>query len=338
MEQVPIGPFAIYLNANARRVSPDVVGQIEELVPPDDIFFASTPEDGDQFARSILDRRYPTVFTGGGDGTVVQLINCLWRASLARPERPPLPALGVLSLGTGNALSLLVSSGSPIQDLKTYVTNPSLDTWTISLVDVEGRLFPFASLGADAEILSDYVDFKNRFGAGRIKPLFQNVGGYFAAFFGATAPRHIKGFVEGRNLTVRITNLGAEAWRIGAEGARGRLYRSGEVLYDGPALVTIAGTTPTYGYGMRLLPWADRNAGFFQLRISNVPLTWSLLQIRHVWDGTFAAEGLFDFYASEVRLEYSQPVPFQVAGDLAGMRECVEFRVVPEAVRLLRFL
>ena len=161
---------------------------------------------------------------------------------------------------------------------------------------------------------------------------------YFAAFFGATAPRHIKGFVEGRNLTVRITNLGAEAWRIGAEGARGRLYRSGEVLYDGPALVTIAGTTPTYGYGMRLLPWADRNAGFFQLRISNVPLTWSLLQIRHVWDGTFAAEGLFDFYASEVRLEYSQPVPFQVAGDVAGMRASVEFRVVPEAVRLLRFL
>ncbi len=335
---MPIGPFAIYLNSNARRVSADIVGQIEELVPPDDIFFASTPEDGDQFARTILDRRYPTVFTGGGDGTVVQLINALWRASLARPERPPLPALGVLSLGTGNALSLLVSSGNPIQDLKTYVTNPSLDTWTISLVDVEGHLFPFASLGVDAEILNDYVDVKTRFGAGRLKPLFQNVGGYFFAFFGATAPRHIKGFVEGRNLTVRITNLGVEAWRIGAEGVRGRAYGAGDILYEGPAVATVAGTTPTYGYGMRLLPWADRHPGFMQLRVSNVPLSWSLLQIHKVWDGTFSAEGLHDFYASEVRLEYSQPVPFQVAGDVAGMREKVEFRVVPEAVRLLRFL
>lgn len=335
---MPVGPFAIYLNANARRVSPDVVGQIEELVPPDDIYFASTPEDGEQFARTILDRRYPTVFTGGGDGTVVQLINALWRASLARPERPPLPALGVLSLGTGNALSGLVSSGSPIHDLKTYVTNPSLDTWTISLVDVEGRLFPFASLGMDAEILWDYVTFKERFGGGRMKPLFQNVAGYFVAFFGATAPRHIRGFVEGRNLTVRITNLGSEAWRIGAEGAKGRPYGPGEVLYEGPVVATIAGTTPTFGYGMRVLPWADRYPGSFHLRISNVPLAWSLLQLRHVWDGTFAAEGLYDFYGSEVRLEYSQPVPFQVAGDVAGERDRVEFRVVPEAIRLLRFL
>jgi len=334
---VPVGPFAIYLNANARRVSPDVVGQIEELVPPDDIFFASTAQDGEQFARTILERRYPTVFTGGGDGTVVQLINFLWRASLARPDRPPIPTLGVLSLGTGNALSLLVSSGSPIQDLKTYVTNPSQDTWTISLVDVEGRLFPFASLGTDAEILNDYVAFKEKFGGGRLKPLFQNVGGYFVAFFGGTAPRHIRGIVEGRNLTVRVTNLGAEAYRIGAEGSKGRCYGPGDILYEGPVILTIAGTTPTFGYNMRVLPWADRNPGFFHLRVSNVPLAWCLVNLKSVWDGTFTAEGMNDFYASEVRLEYSQPVPFQVAGDVAGERDRVEFRVVPEAIRLLRF-
>ncbi len=335
---MPVGPFAIYLNCNARRVLPDVVKQIEELVSPDDIFFASTPDDSDQFAKTILHRRYPTVFTGGGDGTVVQLINSLWKASLERPERPQLPAIGVLSLGTGNALSLLVSSGSAVQDLKTYVTNPSLDTWTISLVEVDGRLVPFASLGTDAELLGDYVTMKKRFGSGRLKPLFQNVGGYFVAFLGATAPRHLKGFVEGRNLRVRITNLGENAWRIGAEGAKGRVFGPGEVLYEGPVIVTVAGTTPTFGYNMRVLPWADRHPDFFQLRISNVPLAWSLLKIRNVWDGTFSADGLFDFYASHVKLEYSDPVPFQVAGDVAGTRDCVEFRVVPRAIRLLRFI
>jgi len=335
---LPIGPFAIYLNANARRVSPDVVGQIEELVPPDDIFFASTPQEGAQFARTILERRYPTVFAGGGDGTVVQLINQLWQASLARPERPRLPALGVLSLGTGNALSLLVSSGSPIQDLKTYVSNPSQDTWTISLVDVGGHLFPFASLGTDAELLKDYMDFKQQFGGGRLKPVFQNVGGYFVAFFGATAPRHIKGFVEGRTLSVRVTNLGPQAWRIGAEGAKGRPYGPGEVMYEGPVILTIAGTTPTFGYRMRVLPWADKHPDLFHLRVSNVPLAWCLLNLHKAWEGTFTAEGMHDFYASHVRMEYSRPVPFQVAGDVAGERETVEFRVVPEAVRLLRFL
>lgn len=333
-----VGAFAIYLNANARRVSPEVVSQIEELVAPDDIFFASTPADAGKFARIILDRRYPTVFTGGGDGTVTGLINALWQQSVARPDRPPLPVLGVLSLGTGNALSLLMSSGSPIQDLKTYVANPTRDTWTISLLEVEGQFAPFAGMGIDAEILYDYVSFKERFGQGRLKPLFQNVGGYFVAFFGGTLPRHVKGFLEGRELKVRIDNLDAEAWRVGPEGMKERRYGPGETIYEGSAMITLAGTTPTYGYGMRLMPWADRNPDCFHLRISNVPMPWAMANLGKVWDGTFQAEGLHDFYARHVRLTYSQPVPFHMSGDVVGPRETVDFRVVPEAVRLLRFL
>lgn len=332
------GAFAIYLNANARRVSPEVVTRIEELVPPDDIFFASCPEDADRFAVVILDRGYPTVFTGGGDGTFVGLVNALWRESLRRPNRPALPVIGVLSLGTGNALSLMTSPGNPIQDLKKYVTNPSQDLWTISLVEAEGVLVPFAGVGIDAEILHDYIHVKERFGQGRLKPLFQNVGGYFASFFGATLPRHAREGLLGGGVRIRVENLGPEAWLLGPEGVRQRRYGPGDLLYEGPAVIANCGTIPIYGYGMRLLPWANQDLDFFQVRVSAVSIAWSLVNLHRVWRGDFQAEGLMDFHASHVRVTASRPIPLQLGGDLAGLRDQVEYRIVPRAIRLLRFL
>jgi len=332
------GLFAIYLNANARRVSPEIVSQIEDLVPPDDIFYASTPEDADRFASVILDRAYPTVFAGGGDGTFVGLVNALWRESTRRPDRPGLPVLGVLSLGTGNALSWMTSPGNPVQDLKKYVSNPSQDLWTISLVEAEGLLVPFAGVGIDAEILHDYIRMKERLGRGRLKPLFQNVGGYFASFFGATLPRRVREGVLGEGVRIRVENLGPEAWLLGPEGVRQRRYGPGEVLYEGPAVIANCGTIPIYGYGMRLLPWANQDLDFFQARVSAVSIAWSLANLHKVWRGEFQAEGLYDFHVSHLRVTASRPIPLQLGGDLAGLRDQVEYRIVPRAIRLLRFL
>jgi diacylglycerol kinase family enzyme len=329
-------PFAIYLNANARHVSPEVVSRIEELVHPEDIFFAATRDDADRFARVILERGYPTVFTGGGDGTVVGLINALRK--VAGPDGAAIPTLGVLSLGTGNALSRLVSSAGALSDLKAYVTNPSRDVWTISLMEHEGALHPFGSLGADAEMMADYHRLKDTVGAGRLKPLFQNVTGYFAAFFAATLPRHVGQALRGERLEVRITNLGESAYRIGPEGRKTRFFGPGEILYEGPVVLTILGTVPVFGYGLRLLPWAERDPDMMQLRMSNIPVAASLVHLPAAWNGTLQHEQLQDFYVQRVRIKYSRPMPFQLSGDFEGMRDTVEVAVRPRAVRLLRFI
>lgn len=327
--------FGIYLNSNARRVSPDVVGRIEELVHPDDIFYVSSIEESHRCAAAILERGYPTVFTGGGDGTFVQLVNALHQE--AGPERA-IPVLGVLSLGTGNALSRMVSSGSAIQDLKAYVANPSSDIWTISLIESEGQLYPFGSLGLDAEILSDYQEMKERVGQGRLKPLFQNVGGYFAAYFGSTVPRHLRDWVLRRKVRVRVTNLGDDAYLVGPEGSKETAFKAGDVLFEGEAISTAAGAIPMYGYGLRLFPWADRHLDFFQLRVVDVPMTSALVNLPSIWNGKWTSDGLFDFYVRRVRLEYSEPMPFQLAGDLVGHRRTVEMEIRPRAVELVRFI
>ena len=330
------GAFGIYLNANARRVSPEVVARIEELVHPDDIFYCSAASDARIYAARILERGYPTVFTGGGDGTVVGLINAL-HAATGGHAGPGFPALGVLSLGTGNALSRMVSSGSALQDLKSYITNPSSDVWSISLVRCEGYLFPFGSAGLDAEILCDYDGFKTAVADGPLKPLFRNVGGYFVAAFGATVPRHVKAMVQGRQTRLRVIAAG-EAFGIGSEGEKEQAYAAGDLLYEGPAHATIAGTIPYYGYGLKLMPFADRHPEYMHLRVARLGIGEMVVSLPSIWKGTYRGDGFVDFYATRVRVEFSEPVPFQMAGDQFGLRDAVDFELVPRAVRLLRFI
>jgi diacylglycerol kinase family enzyme len=330
--------FAVYLNSNARRVSPDVVERIEELVHPDDIFTSDDPQSAYGHAACILDRQYPTVFVGGGDGTVVQLVNALHAEAGRRPDLPPVPTLGVLSLGTGNALSRLVSSGSAIQDLKSYVVNPSHDVWSISLVSWEGRVFPFGSLGVDAEILADYAMVRDGPVGKVLKPLFQNVGGYFVSFFTATTPRHVKAALRREHRTVRITSLGDRAAAIGNDGEPTRTWGPGEVIYEGPANAVITGTVPIYGYGLRILPFADRQPDFFQLRVSRIHLLRAFVNLDGIWNGTYRNEDLIDHYVQHVRVELSSPMPFQIGGDYMGERDTLELELAPRRLRLLRFI
>jgi len=325
------------MNANAKRVSPEVVARIEELVHPDDIFFARSREDAAQLAERILDKGYPTVFTGGGDGTVCGLINALHNAVGGAVSRN-LPTLGVLSLGTGNALSRLVSSGNAIQDLKAYVTNPTHDHIHLPLVSCEDQLFPFGGVGIDAEILADYNTLKERVGDGLLKPLVGNVVGYFMAFFSSTGPRRLKSIIKGEQLNVSVVNLDAEAFEAGDETGRARGFKAGETIYEGPAKAVIAGTIPMIGYGVRLLPQVEKESGFLQLRIVNIGVAKALVSLPELWQGTYRGEGMRDFFARRVIIKLSEPAPFQISGDFLGYRDRLEFELVPDAIKLLRFI
>jgi diacylglycerol kinase family enzyme len=330
------GKFAAYMNANAKRISPEVVSLVEELIYPDDIFYCNSPEDGIRAASTILERGYPTVFTGGGDGTIVQLINNLWNG--VRGTDLKIPVLGSLSLGTGNAVSSMVSSGSPIQDLKSYVANPSIDTIPLGMVESEGKLFPFGGVGLDAQILADYIFVKQWGESGFLKPVVQNLGGYFFGFFGVTAPRYIKDHLAGRDVTVKVTNLDECSHRILDDGTPGRNFPPGSVIYEGPFSMLLVGTCPYYGYGMTVMPFADQRQDFFNLRIVNVAIPKLVANIGTIWKGTYRNPEMHDFYCRSVKVELTSPIPYQRGGDLIGKSDHLEFRHVPNLVRLLRFI
>jgi diacylglycerol kinase family enzyme len=326
------------LNANARRVTDGVCERIERLVAPENIYYSHSPDESLDITAEIASQDYPTVFTGGGDGTFVKFINDYSEIGAGFNVGSAVPNIGVLHLGTGNAVASIVSSGNYECDLRSYLDSGYRDFQKLALVDAEGSKFPFGGLGWDAEILNDYMALKHGVGANRfVKPLVQNLGGYFAAFFGRTMPRQIKRIFRPGRTEVRVTNLGDEA-RVLYAGEAVKSYGPGEVLYEGPTNVTMFGSCPYYGHGLTVLPYSLTQPGFLHLRVVRMGMMKVLSNLRSIWKGTYVGDDSFDWHVKHVRLDFSEPVPYQYGGDAQGYRESLELKISPVCVNLLRFI
>lgn len=330
--------FAVMLNDNAKKVTPRIREELQALVPPDDLFFSRSVEEADRITRTLVTRRYPVVFTGGGDGTVVDFIDRITRVSEELADYPQ-PNIGILRLGTGNAIAQMVSSGSFSSDIRSYIANGFRDLQTLHLIEAEGRRFPFSGLGWDAEILNDYRDFKAAWeGKAVLGKAVQNVGGYFGAFFLRTFPRIVSRTVRRAKPRVVVTNLGERAVRIGSGGVVRSLFGPGEVLYDGPLVIAMAATAPYYGFGLKVMPYAGQAQNAMHLRLGNMPVTAAIANLGPLWRGEWEHDEMRDFYVMHVRLDFDSDVPFQIGGDAEGLRRSMEFRFSEATVQLVRFI
>src|SRR5947209_20468621 len=87
VERLPVRSaerVAVLLNANAKSVSEHLKRELENFVPPDDLYYSRCFDDARSIARTVLDKGYRTVLTGGGDGTFVGYVNCLFRSEERR--------------------------------------------------------------------------------------------------------------------------------------------------------------------------------------------------------------------------------------------------------------
>ena len=64
---------AVVLNANARHVTASVIRSLSHVVVEEDLFVSRSPMHVRRIARTVLERRYPIVFCGGGDGSFAAL-------------------------------------------------------------------------------------------------------------------------------------------------------------------------------------------------------------------------------------------------------------------------
>ena len=96
------GAVAVLLNANAKQVSDRVQGAIAHVVPAAGHLPLAQQRRGARHRPAVIDRRYDTVFIGGGDGTFVGFVNeifdCLDQPpALELLGRPPhAPRFGML--------------------------------------------------------------------------------------------------------------------------------------------------------------------------------------------------------------------------------------------------
>lgn len=334
---------AVLLNANARKVDARVVKSLSHAVPGEDLFLSRSELDARRIVQSVLERRYPMVFTGGGDGTFMGFINEFLRQteSRGRFSGQRLPRFGVLKLGTGNALANYVNASSTrgdgiLQDVVRAKAGDVTGYRGLDLVMVDGQRTPFAGLGVDGKLLNDYIWVKENLGKGFFKRMMTGSGGYFSAVAFKTVPHYL---THSTWVECEVTNTSTQAaYRLGPNGKPvGEPLAPGEVLFRGRLMMAGAATMPYYGYGFRMFPFAGQRRGMMHVRLGQVPTTAILANLPKLWEGRWFPEGIHDFHAKEVTIKFERPMPFQVGGDAAGYRETVKLSVAPETVELVDF-
>ena len=345
---------AVLLNGNAKAVTEGLRRELENFVPAEDLFYSRSFDEARAIARTVLDRGYRTVLTGGGDGTFVGYVNCLFeeaasggaRASTSRgaalqlaPQPARMPRIGVLKLGTGNALAHYAGASKSrvgvVEDILRTRSGECSTSRTLHLLSHEGKRAPFAGLGIDAAVLNDYVGLKTRLKGGPLE--FASVGGlgYFWSVVGKTIPTAVS---QRQVPSVEIVNLGAAAQQIGPDGKPvGRAIEHGEILYKGPCRLAAAGTVPCYGYGFRIFPHALLAPGRFQLRLTSMSVARILGNLRTIWKGGTPRTGLVDFHCDKVLIRFDRDMPLQVGGDAEGYRREIVLEMAERPLELLDF-
>jgi diacylglycerol kinase family enzyme len=332
---------AVLLNANARRVTPQVIRSLSHVVPEGDLFISRSALDARRIAQQVVDRGYHTVFLGGGDGTVMCFVNELMNEVGRRRQHFPTrtPRFGVLKLGTGNSVAALVKASSTkadgiVDDVLRARTGEVPGTRTIDLLLLDGRRAPFAGLGVDGQLLNDYIWVKENLAQGPFARLLSGPGGYFTSVALKTVPYYLS---HSNSVECEIVNQDRVAWKMGPDGKPVETFGAGETLFRGPLMMAAAGTVPYYGYELKMFPFAGKRRGTFNLRVGTLPATHILANLPGLWKGTWFPEGLHDFLASDVSIQFSQPMPCQIAGDAAGYREALRIQVTNEPIELCDF-
>jgi len=315
--RVPRGPFGVILNTNAGRYSNRLARNIRDIVGDDHLFLTESEDHAEHALTTCLEREYTSIFAGGGDGTIIDAINTLDRLS---PDASP--QVGVLRMGTGNALARHIGATDPVRDLRAYADGVIHRDVPIRMVRADGDLFPFAGLGTDAAILNDYVALRRKYAGTAVAKLFSGLTGYTLAGLTRTLPRYLR---RG-NPRVTLYNIGGTAWRAAANGDEiGEHIPSGAVLYSGPASMLGVATTPILGYGVRFFPHAERRNGRLHLRVINMNAWQTAVNFPAAAAGTIDHPSCHDFYVDRVRAVFSEAMPYQLGGDAKGYRSEITF-------------
>ncbi|SEU01008.1 diacylglycerol/lipid kinase family protein [Stigmatella erecta] len=320
---------AVLVNLRSRRGSEVVGGLVRRFLPRARVALTHSVEEARAWIDQQLRPNPPSLLlAGGGDGTITGLVNEFRAQGLA------LPALGVLPLGTGNAWAHVTGAPRPAKALRQLAAYgerlPPLRPF--ALVRVEGLLAPFAGTGWDAELVQD---FKSQLASsGPLRGTQAGLRGYLGALFSRTIPRHV--FGDG-NPQVSLYNLGEPALTVDAQGAIRPLPggETGALLYRGPAGVAGAATTPEWGFGFKAFPFAQAVPHRLSVRVYSGTVLEATRNMFKLWRGAHPMPRMHDFFVQRVRMEFDRDVPFQIAGDVIGLRRSVEFELSGESVQLI---
>jgi diacylglycerol kinase family enzyme len=293
------------------------------VTPAEDLYVSHSLDEAQRIANDVVARRYDTVLFGGGDGTLVRGVEHLARA--ASTLDAPLPAIGVLRLGTGNAFADAVGAGpftanGLIADV--LRARQSEASRPVPMLEALDRVTPFCGFGLDAQILEDHHVVCDAIDKSPLSRLLQGSNARYAL---SVALRSVPRYVMSRRARLTVRNLGAPALRMGTDGAPvGAPVKAGDVIWSGPCTLASCSTIPFFGLGMKMFPFAEVRRDRFQLRCADASALEILSNIRPLFTGTYRSQGMQDFLCDHVAMEVDQPAAFEIGGELVGRFQRVE--------------
>ena len=337
----PIPPpqerVAVVVNGNAKNVTRDVVETLDQILLGGDLFVSRRIEEGPDIAKTIAERGYGTVLTGGGDGTFTFMVSEVVRACKRLGRRPP--RFGLLKLGTGNSLAWVVGASkakgrglaADIQRLRNEAGSRKL-----RLIEVDDLLAPFCGFGIDAVVLHHKEATKQWMYKVPVVRRFATGEGIYVV---SSITRTLPSFLVRPVPHCRVINEGSEAFRIGYNGSIvGAPIPKGSVMYEGKAKIASVSTIPYYGFGLRAFPFAEERNDRMNLRISTIGVPAFVANMRSVWRGEYHdPRVLSDFLVDDITVEFDPPTPFQIGGDPHGVLARMRMRLSPEPVELVDF-
>jgi diacylglycerol kinase family enzyme len=322
-----------WFNTNAKRVTDERVAHFQRTLPDARVYAASTFDEAKRHADELV-KKLPTIlFCGGGDGTVLTLLNFLRERGVTK-----FPVIGLLKLGTGNGWPSAVGARrfeKQLHDLPGLSLTPPLHHYP--LIEVEGRVCQFAGVGWDATLLHDYKRNlerrENQLVAGDLAShMSKGVWGYLYSLFRITVPAEL---ARAKDRTVlKLENLGEPALTFDAHRKRVPVER--RVLYEGPMSIGAAGVEPYWGAMFKAFPYAEAEKGRFNFRVYDRHVLAGVNNMFNFWQGR-DVPGMHDFWVTGVRLHLSRAMPYQMGGDVVGPREVVDFTLARETVELIEW-
>mmetsp|Transcript_918 Transcript_918/g.2642 ORF Transcript_918/g.2642 Transcript_918/m.2642 type:complete len:468 (-) Transcript_918:393-1796(-) len=238
------------------------------------------------------------------------------------------------------------------------------------LPQTKGDLCFFAGVGFDSLMLNDFKRIKAWAARnGFLKRSLSSVAGYCVALIVKTLPKCV--MYKSHKIQVELTTRDyATMWIDHRRGDFAELavkhkiapiddetevatstpdaLKSGKLLFSGTTGILAAGTSPFYGGGMRLFPYARLTPDKMHLRLGRINPLVGFVNIPKIFEGSYREKsdsgfGCIDFIGDDFEVEVKSEqdekgFPFQHSGESVGNLERFRLRVAKEKIKFVSLL
>jgi hypothetical protein len=303
---------AAIVNGTARRLRDRLRSQLVRALPGA-VAVTRSLDEAREAIRAEVARGVDLLVLGGGDGTVVMGLTLIEEA--CRGAGCPEPAIGVLRLGSANAIADAVgATGDAAADLSRLARGEG--TWrSMSMIRVLGVRAPVVGIGAAAQVLEDR-EAVDRF-VERV-PIARRLAGDAARSALSMVLRSVPRIAATSRPRAAIANLGSPAIELVRGEPTSRALSRGETLWSGPCALIAGATIPHF---------AAMRPNRFRIRCGDTSVRALLRGTPGALRERAPAGAGADFLCDHVQIQLDAEAAVEAGGELLGRHREIELAI-----------